>query len=209
MDEKLDQRAEEQDGLGGSGEAPQPGGAPERNEEGDAGVPDAGNPGAAVLEPPEEAIKRLTREQDDLRDRYLRLAADFDNFRKRVARERSVTWGRAQADVVSSLLDALDDLERVSSLDLTEAKATDLLAGVRLVERKILRQLESSGLEKVGVEGETFDPNDHEAVATAPAPSTEQEDLVAMVLQPGYRFGRVLLRPARVQVFVEADEAND
>ncbi len=162
-----------------------------------------------LVEPPEAAVDRLTAELEQQTDRYLRLAADFDNFRKRVVRERSETWLRAQADVVSSILDGLDDLARVAALDLQGATAQDVLSGVELVERKLIRELESAGLQRVGVEGERFDPNDHEAVSTAPAPDTDQENLVAMVLQPGYRFGSVLLRPARVQVFVESQTQGD
>ena len=162
-----------------------------------------------LVESPEAAVDRLTAELEQHKDRYLRLAADFDNFRKRVVRERSETWLRAQADVVSSILDGLDDLARVAALDLQGATAQDVLSGVELVERKLIRELGSAGLQRVGVAGERFDPNDHEAVSTAPAPDADQENLVAMVLQPGYRFGSVLLRPARVQVFVESQTQGD
>ncbi len=157
----------------------------------------------------QEAVRRLTREQEALKDQYLRLAADFDNFRKRAARERSETWARAQAVVVSNLLDALDDLERVSAVDAGQTKAEDVLVGVRLVERKILKELENVGLKRVGSEGEVFDPNHHEAVAALPAPSSDHHDQVAAVLQPGYQFSGALLRPAKVQVFVEPDEQTE
>src|SRR5205823_12511588 len=73
--------------------------------------------GGAIVEPAEGHIGRLTDELAQARDQYVRLAADHDNFRKRVARERTETWARAQADVVSSILDALDDLGRVAHLD--------------------------------------------------------------------------------------------
>ncbi len=156
-----------------------------------------------------EVVERLNKEQQELQDRYLRLAADFDNFRKRAARERSETWARAQAAVVSSLLDALDDLARVSEVDAGQTKAADVLGGVQLVERKILHALEGAGLRKLGSEGEAFDPNHHEAISALPAPSTDLHDQVAAVLQPGYRFSGTLLRPAKVQVFVESDEATE
>ena len=157
--------------------------------------------GAALIERPEEATKRLSEELEQLRDQHLRLAAEFDNFRKRTQRERTETWARAQAHVVSNILDALDDLARVAALDPSSAQANDVLAGVQMVERKLIRELQSAGLERVGEPGERFDPHRHEAVTTAPAPGPEQDHVVASVLQPGYRFGGALLRPARVMVY--------
>ena len=158
--------------------------------------------GSALVEPLEEHIRRLTDEVAQAKEQYLRLAADHDNFRKRIAKERSETWTRAQADVVSGILDALDDLGRVAHLDPGKTTARDLLTGVEMVERKILKELEGAGLERVGNVGEPFDPHRHEAVATVPAPSADQDHVVAAVFQPGYRFGGALLRPARVQVQV-------
>jgi molecular chaperone GrpE len=154
------------------------------------------------VEPPEQAVERLNAELDDLRDRYLRLAAEFDNFRKRVQRERAETWSRAQAAVVAGLLDVLDDLGRVTALDPEGASSRQVLEGVELVERKLVRALAGAGLERIGASGEVFDPNVHEAVGTAQAGSVEQDQVVAEVLQPGYRFGGMLLRPARVSVYV-------
>src|SRR5204863_353486 len=76
-----------------------------------------GATGAALVEPSEEHIRRLTDELAQLKDQYLRLAADHDNFRRRAGRERTEAWSRAQAEVVSNILDALDDLGRVAHLD--------------------------------------------------------------------------------------------
>ncbi|UCD24878.1 MAG: nucleotide exchange factor GrpE [Gemmatimonadota bacterium] len=157
-----------------------------------------------LFEMPEETIARLKRELDEQKDTYLRLAAEFANFRNRRIRERSETWNQAQADLMGTLLDSIDDLARVTELDADQVSVADVVAGVDLVERKLLRELTNKGLERTGEAGERFDPNYHEAVATAPAPSEEQEDHVAMVLQVGYKMGKNLLRPARVQVYVEA-----
>ncbi len=165
--------------------------------------------GSALVEPLEQAVERLTEEAAHHKDRHLRLAAEFDNFRKRTSRERTEIWSRAQADVVSSILDALDDLGRVAHLEPDQTTVADVISGVELVERKILRELEGAGLKRVGVSGEAFDPNHHEAVATAPAPNAKQDNTVAAVLQPGYRFGGVLLRPARVRVFVLMESQDD
>lgn len=156
----------------------------------------------ALVEPPEQTIQRLTEELDRLQDQRLRLAAEFDNFKKRTQRDRAEAWRRAQAEVVAGVLDGLDDLGRVAHLDPETTSARDVLAGVELVERKLRRVLTGAGLERLGAAGEPFDPNGHEAVSTVPAPTAEQDHLVAAVLQPGYRFAGALLRPARVTVFV-------
>lgn len=140
-----------------------------------------------------------------VKDQYARLAADFDNFRKRMIKERAETWPKAQAELAANVLEALDDLGRVAHLDPERTSARDLAAGVELVERKMLKQFEGAGLVRVGQLGEKFDPASHEAVSTVPAASAEQDHTVAMVFQPGYRFSGVLLRPARVQVAVWQD----
>ena len=162
-------------------------------------------PGVQLMEPLEEAVRRLTTELEELNDRHLRLAAEFDNYRKRMIKERADMRERAQAELVRDMLEAIDDLNRVTSLDHGEAGVRDVLDGVELVERKLHAELERLGVERVGTEGEVFDPNGHEAVGTMPANSPEQDGTIAFVLQPGYRFGSVLLRPARVNVFVVAE----
>ncbi|GBD31228.1 Protein GrpE [bacterium HR33] len=189
------------------GEVPAEAGEVSQPVSGEAAASEPAAPGGLV-EPPEQAVERLTAELEDLRDRHLRLAAEFDNFRKRMQRERAETWTRAQAAVVAALLDVLDDLGRVVGLDPAGVSVKDILEGVGLVERKLVRALESAGLERVGASGEAFDPNVHEAVGTAQASSAEQDHVVAEVLQPGYRFGGVLLRPARVSVYVWSGEPS-
>jgi molecular chaperone GrpE len=136
----------------------------------------------------------------ELNDRYLRLAADYDNFRKRAARERGDLQTRAQADLTRRLLDALDDLGRVAHLDPGATSAADVIAGVELVERKLLRELVAAGLEPVATPDVPFDPECHEAISTIPAASEAEDHTVAAVFQVGYRFNGTLLRPARVQV---------
>ncbi|MGH7458016.1 MAG: nucleotide exchange factor GrpE [Longimicrobiaceae bacterium] len=143
----------------------------------------------------------LAGELERVRDRYLRLAAEYDNFRKRSERERSESWTRARADLASSLLDALDDLRRVSEHDPGDSSASSLHEGVRLVERKLLQALEAAGLEEVDAEGSPFDPEVHEALMTVPAGEPGDDGLVEGVLQRGYRFRGALLRPARVRVW--------
>ena len=144
--------------------------------------------------------EQLRRELEEQRDKYLRLAAEFDNFRRRTQKERAEAGARAQATLVKSLLEELDDLQRFSQLDAATVSASAVIEGVQLVERKLLKELTAAGLSVVDPVGERFDPNLHEAITTAPAASAEEDDTVGQVYQLGYVFGSQLLRPARVVV---------
>jgi molecular chaperone GrpE len=162
--------------------------------------------GVDAVAPAEDAaesqtdVAALRREADSLRERHLRLAAEYDNYRKRTDRERAEGTNRAQGQLVAKLLDVLDDLHRVVESDLEKSTAASLLEGVQLVERKLWRVLESAGLETLDAAGKPFDPTLHEALVMAPAESEEEDDIVAQVFQTGYLFKGALLRPARVQV---------
>jgi molecular chaperone GrpE len=134
------------------------------------------------------------------RERYLRLAAEYDNYRKRSAKERSDAGTRAQADLVRQLIEALDDVARFAHVDPATTDATTVVQGVDMVEKKLLKALGGAGLEIVNPVGETFDPALHEAVATEPTTAKEDDHVVSRVYQPGYVFKSQLLRPARVVV---------
>lgn len=149
---------------------------------------------------PEAAAQQGDGELSSLRDRHLRLAAEFDNYRKRVERERSEAFVRAQAQLLERLLEPLDDLQRIADFDPATTASAALHEGAEMVERKFLRAMESAGLEVVEAEGKDFDPAVHEALTTVPASSPEDDDTVAQVFQKGYRFKGLLLRPARVVV---------
>jgi molecular chaperone GrpE len=135
-----------------------------------------------------------------LRERHLRLAAEFDNYRKRVEREKSEAWVRAQAQLAERLLEPLDDLQRIADFDPSTTPATALHEGAEMVEKKFLRALEAAGLETIDAAGKPFDPTQHEALTTQPAESAEEDDTVGQVFRKGYRFKGVLLRPAGVVV---------
>jgi molecular chaperone GrpE len=134
------------------------------------------------------------------KDRHLRLAAEYDNFRKRTTKERAEVWSRAQADLVSRLADALDDLSRFAHIEPAEIDSKTLHDGVDLVERKIWKELEAAGVTRIDQAGVPFDPHVHEAVTTQPAAKPEQDHTVGQVVQPGYKMRDTLLRPARVIV---------
>jgi len=134
------------------------------------------------------------------REKYLRLAAEFDNYRKRSIRERQEAGSRAQTEVVQGLIEVLDDIMRFAHLDPTTVDSTTVVQGVAMVERKIMKTLSGHGLELIEPMGRPFDPAFHEAVATEPATSEDEDHLVARVYQPGYLFRGQLVRPARVVV---------
>jgi len=134
------------------------------------------------------------------RDEYLALAqrtqADFENYRKRVAREAAAAQERGVSSLAKELLPALDNLDRA----LEAAEQDDpLLKGVRLVRAELAAALSRAGIESFSPAGELFDPSLHEAVATAPAPAGTAS-VVIEVYQNGYRLGESILRPARVVV---------
>jgi molecular chaperone GrpE len=151
-------------------------------------------------------VEELQGELEQLNDRHLRLAAEFDNYRKRIERDRQTLVARLQVDLVSSLLDVIDDLERVADVG-SGASAEAVAEGVRLVEKKFLTILAAAGLEPVDADGEVFDPAIMEAVATVPTDDPAEEDVVADVFQRGYRVGDILVRPARVRVRKYQDPA--
>jgi molecular chaperone GrpE len=179
--------------------APQGDGVPD-----DADAPNASKSRADADDEDSEADVRVTGEPDravvELRDRYLRLAAEFDNYRKRTARERAESGVRAQGELLKHIVDSLDDLGRVTAVDPASTDARSVIQGVDLVAKKLLKSLATAGLELIDPVNQTFDPAVHEAVATEPALSPEDDHVVSQVFQPGYRFGGQLLRPARVVV---------
>ncbi len=157
--------------------------------------------GAGVpVEPDVEAIRRLESQLEESRDRQLRLAAEFDNYRKRIVRERAEQTDRAQASLVTRLLDVLDDMDRLSA-EGSAGSAESLRQAVELVDRKLRKELEAAGVERIDPVGQPFDPNVHEAVSTVPPPKPDLDHTVSATFQTGYRFKGTLVRPARVQVY--------
>jgi molecular chaperone GrpE len=142
----------------------------------------------------------IQRELDEQRDKYLRLAAEYDNFRKRTARERQEAHWRGQADMLKGMLEALDDLGRFAHVDPAATDAKTIVEGAEMVERKLQKTLAGHGMEIIDPIGHPFDPELHEAVMTEAASSKDEDHVVARVFQVGYLFNGQLLRPARVVV---------
>ena len=147
-----------------------------------------------------EQVAARLKELEAARDGYLadlqRLKADFDNYRKRAARDQEGLVARAHERLVAELLPILDDLGRALEAA-EEHEEAKLEEGVRLVHRNLAAALEREGLEEIPVDGQ-FDPHVHEALLSQP--SEQEEGTVIDVVQKGYRLGDRVLRPARVVV---------
>jgi molecular chaperone GrpE len=143
-----------------------------------------------------DELAALTQERDDYLDRLQRLKAEFDNYRKRAARDQESLVARSTERLVKELLPVVDDLERAleAAAKHEEAKLED---GVRLVHRALRDTLAREGLVEIETDGK-FDPHVHEALVAQP--SEADEGSVIDVVQKGYRLGDRVLRPARVVI---------
>ncbi len=150
---------------------------------------------------PDVELQALRGELEALQDRHLRTVAEYDNYRKRTAQEMRSAWTRAQADLIGSFLEALDDLQRVGTWEESTTDLAALIEGVDLVERKFNQALANLGVEAFDPTGELFDPNTMEAMMKVPPEDEAQEDHVAEVFQKGYLIKGTLVRPARVGVY--------
>jgi molecular chaperone GrpE len=146
------------------------------------------------------ASERAVAEAEDEAQRYLELAkrtqADFENYRKRMARENAAAKDRGVAKVANELLPALDHLEHALK---AASGHEDVVKGFALVRDEIVAALGRVGIEAFSPDGEAFDPNEHEAMAAQPSDGVEPGTVVE-VYQQGYRLGGAVLRPARVVV---------
>ena len=150
----------------------------------------------------EERVALLESERDEAVDHLKRVAADFDNYRKRAARDQESLVARAHERLVKELLPVLDNLERALEAgeqheEARAGQAPPLHEGVALVARELRSALEREGLLEIETDGK-FDPHVHEALLTQP--SEAEEGSVIEVLQKGYRLGDRVLRPARVVI---------
>jgi molecular chaperone GrpE len=148
-------------------------------------------------EPLQDEQVEQVEQEEPVDDRLLRLAADFDNYKKRAARERDEYVTRANERLLKELLPILDDLERALK-SAEEHEEAQLEEGVRLVHRSLASLLQRNGVEEIATEGK-FDPHVHEALLAQPADDREHGDVLD-VIQKGYKLGDLVVRPARVIV---------
>jgi molecular chaperone GrpE len=178
----------------------------------DQDVPDDPEAAAAHDEADaEDAETSVEEELEELQDRYLRLAAEFENFRKRTRRERSEARTLAQADLALQILPTLDDLTRVASTPHESTTVEALDEGIELILRNLRKQLEDAGLSPIEALDQPFDPELHQAIMTAETGDPELDDTVSRVFVEGFAFLGRLVRPAQVEVrrFVAESEPDD
>ena len=142
-----------------------------------------------------ERLAEVEKERDDYLNDLQRVAAEFENYRKRVARDQQSLAARAHERLVKELLPVLDDLER--ALQACDSERESVEEGVKLVHRELEEALAKEGLSEIETNGR-FDPHVHEALLSQP--SDKEEGAILDVLQKGYRLGDRILRPARVVV---------
>ncbi|HEV8366494.1 MAG TPA: nucleotide exchange factor GrpE [Pyrinomonadaceae bacterium] len=164
----------------------------------------AGGPVTAELVATRSELRRVQEENVELKDRLARRQADFENYRKRIERERSDTYNRVVADVAAKLLGVLDNLKRAleaeASVEATESdEFRHFLSGVDLVYKQLAGVLEALGVKQIVAVGEHFNPHIHEAVLTE-ATDEFEPDTVIQEIRAGYRLGDKLIRPALVKV---------
>jgi molecular chaperone GrpE len=155
---------------------------------------------ATVDSRPSEAdeLAKLRRERDEYYDRLLRKTAEFDNFRKRVERERIEHREWVAADIISGILRILDDFERALKAD-APPEAQPYRAGVEMIHKQLLDLIKRHGATPIDALGADFDPTLHEAVAYEETPGAREGEVVAEFVR-GYKLGDRLLRPAMVKV---------
>ncbi|MET3793550.1 nucleotide exchange factor GrpE [Aquamicrobium terrae] len=152
-----------------------------------------------------EALVRLLKENEELKDKALRAAAEVENMRRRAARDVQDARAYSIANFARDMLTVADDLQRALDAIPAEAKASGdagfkaLIEGVEITARGLLAALERHGVKKLVPEGEKFDPNFHEALFEVPNPQVVAGTVV-QVVQPGYSIGERVLRPAKVGV---------
>jgi molecular chaperone GrpE len=155
--------------------------------------------GAAATTPSETgSIEVLQKERDEFYDRLLRKTAEFDNFRKRVERDRKDMIEWAAADVISDLLTIVDDFDRALAAD-APPEAKGYKAGLELIQRQLVDLLKKRGVTVVDALGADFDPHLHQAVAYEEVEGAREGEVVG-VMAKGYKLGERLLRPALVKV---------
>ncbi|NOZ77833.1 MAG: nucleotide exchange factor GrpE [Acidobacteria bacterium] len=203
-----DGKRETKAGTAANGEtAPAAPAAPSPAEPGDVETPPAGEGGEDEQKTVLDEMDRLRTEMDDLKELYLRKLAEFDNFRKRVEREREEIRETVSADLVRELVPVLDNFERALQ-HASESGFDAFREGVELIAKQLWEALSRRGLKRLDPINEKFDPVYHEAVQRV-EDSGHEPDQVVSVLAKGYTFGKRLVRPAMVAVAVGSKDGGE
>ena len=156
-----------------------------------------------VEETTETADVEETEEKDplaELNEQYLRLAAEYDNYKRRTTQEKVQIYTNSVADVLEKILPFVDNMARATAVEVTSEDAKQLLEGIKLVERQFLETLTAIGVEEIKAEGEKFDPNMHNAVMHIDDDSIEGEEIVVEEFIKGYKYKDKVIRHSTVKV---------
>jgi len=156
----------------------------------------------AVAEPTVELTveEQLSADLAQEKDKFLRLFAEFENYKRRTTKERIELFSTASQDVIKALLPVLDDFDR-ALLEMSKSEATELSKGVELIKNKLSSTLEQKGLELVEVKsGEIFNADDHEAITQIPAPTDDMKGKIIDVIEKGYKLGDKVIRFPKVVI---------
>lgn len=158
---------------------------------------EVGTPDGVPTEPVDDEVERLAAERDEYLDALQRLKAEFDNYRKRVERDREAQQRAGIRELVAELLPVIDNLER--AVEALGGAGAPIVAGVEMVRGQLTGLLAGRGVEEIAAHASTFDPEVHEAVAQHPT-DEHAEGTVVHVTEKGYRLGETVIRPAKVVV---------
>ena len=145
-------------------------------------------------------LEEKTIELAELKDKYLRLFAEFDNYKKRTVKEKLTLMKTASQDIMESILPVLDDFDRAKKSADDENNSEVFSEGVSMVYNKLNSLLKSKGLEQMNSTGETFDPELHEAITEIPAPTEDMKGKIIDTIEQGYYLNDKIIRYARVVV---------
>ncbi len=170
----------------------------EMNINSDSDVP--GNTHLSNPEEPDNGVDKIQKELDEQKDKYIRLFAEFDNFKRRSAKERVELFQTAGKEVITSLLDVLDDCDRAEKQLQTTEDITQIKEGIQLVFGKLRNTLHSKGLKAMDSINEDFDVEKHEAITEIPAPTEALKNKVIDEVTKGYYLNDKIIRFAKVVV---------
>ena len=152
-------------------------------------------------DPRQKELEDLKTELEATKAKMLRLHADFDNYRKRVQKEREDWFNYAALDLIAKLLPVVDNMERaLDSINREEEEIKNLFSGVAMIHRQLLEVLEKEGLKPIKALGEVFDPLFHEAIMQEPPAEGQEDNMITEELRKGYCFKERIVRPTMVKV---------
>ncbi len=163
-------------------------------------VEDSGKEGEESGNPQEELTEeeRLKEDLQKEKDKFLRLFAEFENYKRRTSKERLELFKTANQEVMTAMLPVMDDFDRALN-ELKKSEDENLIKGVELIHNKLKETLRAKGLERMKVEkGESFDAEVHEAITQIPAPSDDLKGKIVDVVEPGYKLGERIIRYPKV-----------